>query len=185
LACDAWRALGTGIVQAAYDRLRKKIETVATQVVSRGITFDSHAQGDALTFAQLRVLNQGFAVLEILGFAQGVHPLVAFTELCRLAGQLAIFGETRRPPDLPRYDHDDLAGCFARVKENIDNLLDVLVEPEYKERPFVGAGLRMQVSLEPAWLESGWDMYIGVQCPLSADECLRLLRPGQLDMKVG
>jgi type VI secretion system protein ImpJ len=59
------------------------------------------------------------------------------------------------------------------------------VEPEYKERPFVGAGLRLQVSLEPAWLDTTWDIFIGVQCPLGAEECLRLLRPGQLDMKVG
>jgi type VI secretion system protein ImpJ len=185
LACDAWRPLAVDMIQAICDRLGKKIETVANQVVSRGITFDSGAQGDSLTFAQLRVLNEAFAILEILAFAQGVHPLVAFTELCRLAGQLAIFGETRRAPDLPRYDHDDLAGCFSRMKGNIDTLLDVLVEPEYKERPFIGAGLRMQVSLEPAWLDSSWEMYVGVQSPLSADECIRLLRPGQLDMKLG
>jgi type VI secretion system protein ImpJ len=44
----------------------------------------------------------------------------------------------------------------------------------------------MQVSLEPAWLEAVWQMYIGVQSPLETDECIRLLtRPGQLDMKVG
>jgi type VI secretion system protein ImpJ len=185
LACDAWRPLGVDIVQAIYDRLGKKIETVATQVVSRGITFDSHAQGDSLIFAQLRVLNEAFAVLEILAFSQGVHPLVAFTELCRMAGQMAIFGKSRRAPDLPRYDHDDLAGCFLKVKENIDTAFDVFVEPEYKERPFVGAGLRMDVSLEPAWLDSSWDMYVGVQSSLNAEECLRLLQPGQLDMKIG
>ena len=34
-----------------------------------------------------------------------------------------IFGETRRPPDLPKYDHDDLGGCFFRVKQQIDALL--------------------------------------------------------------
>jgi type VI secretion system protein ImpJ len=184
LACDAWPPLAVDIVQAVYDRLGKKVEAVANQVVPRGITFDSQAQGDPLLFAQLRVLNEAYALLEVLAFAQGVHPLVAFTELCRLAGQLAIFGEARRPPSLPRYDHDDLGSCFLSVKDQIDTLLDALVEPEYKERPFIGAGLRMQVALEPAWLESSWDMYVGVQSPLSADECLRLLR-GQLDMKLG
>src|SRR6202030_1465472 len=87
--------------------------------------------------------------------------------------------------DLPRYDHDDLAGCFLKVKENIDTAFDVFVEPEYKERPFVGAGLRMDVSLEPAWMDASWDMYVGVQSSLNAEECLRLLQPGQLDMKIG
>jgi type VI secretion system protein ImpJ len=186
LACDAWRPLAAGIVQSIYERLGKKIELLAGQVVSRGITFDSQAQGDPLIFAQLRVLNEASAVLGILGYAQGVHPLTAYTELCRLVGQLAVFGATRRPPDLPRYDHDDLGRCFGRVKQHTDALLDIFVEPEYKERPFVGAGLRLQVSLEPAWLEAAWDMYIGVQGPKDAEECVRLLtQKGQLDMKVG
>jgi type VI secretion system protein ImpJ len=109
-----------------------------------------------------------------------------YQELCRLVGQLAIFGATRRTPDLPRYDHDDLGTCFYRVKQYIDMLLDIVIEPEYKERPFIGAGLRMQVSLEPAWLESIWQMFVGVQSPLSPEENIRLLtKAGQLDMKIG
>lgn len=186
LACEAWRGLQTGVLHNVYDRIGRKIELVANQIVTRGITFDSHGQGDPMLFAQLRVLNEAYAVLGVLGAAQGVHPFTAYLELCRLVGQLAIFGPARRLPSLPNYDHDDLAGCFHRAKQYIDDLLTILVEPEYKERPFVGAGLRMQVSLEPAWLESVWDVYIGVQSPLDAEECIRLLtRPGQLDMKVG
>ena len=68
----------------------------------------------------------------------------------------------------------------------MDALLDIVREPEYRERPFVGAGLRMQVALEPVWLESIWQMYIGVQSPLTAEECIRLVtKAGQLDMKIG
>lgn len=186
LCCDAWPPLLGGVVQSIYDRIGKKIELLANQIVSRGITFDSKSQGDPLLFEQLRELNQVYPVLATLAFAQGVHPLHVYVELCRLVGQLAIFGATRRPADLPRYDHDDLAGCFYRVKQEIDALLNIMVEPAYKERPFVGAGLRMQVSPEPVWLESVWQMFIGVQSPLDVDDCIRLLtRPGELDMKVG
>jgi type VI secretion system protein ImpJ len=186
LACDAWPPLLGGILQSIYDRIGKKLELLASQVVSRGITFDSQGQGDPLIFEQLRELNQAYPVLMTLAFAEGVHPFEAYRELCRLVGQLAIFGATRRTPDLPRYDHDDLAGCFFRVKQHTDALLNILVEPEYKERPFIGAGLRMQVALEPAWLESVWEMYIGVQSSLDTEDCIRLLtRAGELDMKVG
>jgi type VI secretion system protein ImpJ len=186
VACDAWKPLGVGIVQAIYDRVGKKIEVLAAQITTRQIGFDSLSQGDPLLFAQLRMLNEGYATLTVPAFAQGVHPIVAYMELCRIVGQLAIFDATRRVPELPHYDHDDLGGCFYRVKQYIDNLLDLLIEPEYKERPFIGAGLRMQVSLEPAWLESAWNMFIGVQSPLETEECIRLLtKPGQLDMKVG
>jgi type VI secretion system protein ImpJ len=186
LACDAWKPLSAGILQTIYDRIGKKLELLAQQVVSRGITFDSQAQGDPLIFNQLRVVNEAYCLLGIQCFAQGVHPLPSYLELCRLVGQLSIFGAERRPPELPKYDHDDLGTCFYRVKQYIDMLLSILVEPKYKERPFVGAGLRMQVSLEPSWLESIWQMYVGVQSPLSTEDVIRLLtRSGQLDMKIG
>ena len=185
LACDAWRPLHLSILQAVYDRIGKKIEVLANQVVARGLSFDSRAQGELLLVEQLRELNEAYAELGVTAFAQGVHPFGAYVELCRLVGRLSIFGPTRRPPELPRYDHDDLGGCYWRVKAYLDELLDLLVEPAYKERAFIGAGLRMQVALEPVWIEPSWQMFIGVQSPLEPEECVRLLSRGQLDMKVG
>jgi type VI secretion system protein ImpJ len=186
LALDAWKPLGFGIVQAVFDRIGKKIELLSSQIVTRGIGLDMSSGADALLVAQLRELNEMYSLLSCLAFAQGVHPLPAYMELCRAVGKLAIFSPTRRPPDLPHYDHDDLGGCYYRVKQHLDALLNLLVEPEYKERPFIGAGLRMQVTLEPSWLESVWQMYIGVQSPLESEELIRLLtRAVQLDMKVG
>jgi type VI secretion system protein ImpJ len=190
LACDAWTPLKAGILEKIYSRIGMRIDLLAEQVVSRGITFDSLGQGDPLIFNQLRVVNEAYALLGVLVFAQGVHPLPAYLELCRIVGQLAIFGRMRRPPELPRYDHDDLGGCFYRVMQYIDALLDELPKPEYQARPFVGAALRMQVTLEPAWLEPAWSMFVGVQNPpqTSTEECIRLLtksgRDG-LDMKIG
>jgi type VI secretion system protein ImpJ len=132
----------------------------------------------------LRVIDEAHAGLGIEAFAQGVHPFGMYLDLCKLVGKLAIFSAQRRPPELPKYDHDDLGTCFWRVKQHIDALLDIVVEPDYKERPFVGAGLRMQVALEPAWLESGWQMYVGVQGSLAPEQCVHLLTRG-LDMKIG
>jgi type VI secretion system protein ImpJ len=132
------------------------------------------------------VLNEAMAVLSITSFAEGVHPLFSYIDLCRLVGALAVFGEGRRVPALPPYDHDDLGGCFHAVKRHLDALLDAFVEPAYKERPFVGAGLRMEVALESMWLEPGWQLFIGVDSPLETDDVVRLLtKPGGLDMKVG
>src|SRR5262245_21033296 len=186
LDCEAWPPLLEGILQQIYDRIGRRIQLLAELVVSRGITFDSQAQGDPQIFAQLRVLNEAYALMGTLFFAQGVHPFPAYLELCRLVGQLSIFGPSRRPPDLPRYDHDDLGGCFYRVKQYIDALFADAPQPDYMERPFVGAALRMQVSLEPSWLESIHQMFVGVKTTLPAEECVRLLTtPGQLDMKIG
>jgi type VI secretion system protein ImpJ len=189
LACDAWKPLYAGILEEVYDRVGVYTEQLAKQVVSGHISFDSQGQGDVRILAQLRVLNEAYALLGILVFAQGIHPLQAYLELCRLVGQLAVFSPTCRPPeDLPKYDHDDLGGCFYRIRREIDNLLRGIYKPDYKERPFIGTGLRMQVSLEPAWLEAIWQMFVGVQGPpgFGAEECNRLLsRSNLLDMKIG
>jgi type VI secretion system protein ImpJ len=187
VACDSWGPLAAGILQAIYDRIGQYLDMLARQVVSRGISWESQAQGDRRLFEFLRVLNEAYAFLGILVFAEGVHPLTAYLELCRLVGQLAIFGtQTRRPPDLPKYDHDDLGGCFYKVKQYIYNFFEEVPALEYKERPFKGAGLRMQVNLEPAWLEASNLMFVGVKSPLSTEECIRMLtKAGQLDMKIG
>ncbi|MBY0228767.1 MAG: type VI secretion system baseplate subunit TssK [Gemmataceae bacterium] len=186
LACDAWQPLQAGLLQAAHDRIGKKLDLLAEQVGSRRIDFDSTAQGERMLFEQLRILNEAHARLGAVVFTEGVHPHLAYVELCGLVGRLAVFGEARRTPSLPAYDHDDLGGCFHAAKNHLDALLDAFVEPAYKERPFVGAGLRMQVALESLWLEPGWDLFIGVDSPLPPEECVRLLtKPGLLDMKVG
>jgi type VI secretion system protein ImpJ len=188
LACDAWKPLAAGILQNIYDRIGKLLESQAKQVVSREISLESQDLGDRLIIEQLRALNEAYALLSIVAFAPGVHPFPAYVELCRLVGQLAIFGRRSGPrtPDLPKYDHDDLGGCFNTVLKYLHALLDDFQKPEYQERRFIGAGLRMQVTLEPAWLEPAWQMFVGVQSRLSAEDCKNLLtRPGYLDMKIG
>jgi type VI secretion system protein ImpJ len=186
ISCDAWRPLSQGVLQAVHDRIGKKIDLLAAQVVQRGITFDTQTQGDPMLLHQLRELNEAYTVFGIIAYAQGIHPLEAYVELARVVGQLAVFGARRGAPELPKYDHDDLARCFQQAKAQMDLLLDVVVEPQYKERGFVGAGMRMQAALEPSWLESTWQMYIGVHSPLEPNECVRLLtKPGLLDMKLG
>jgi type VI secretion system protein ImpJ len=183
LSCDAWHDLGVGILQSIYDRIGRKIEKLAGQAVSRGLSLNSSAPDDVMIFAQLRELNEAYAVLTNVAFLEGIHPLVAYQELSRLVGQLAVFSQTRRTPAIPRYNHDDLGGCFYRLKNYLDDLLSIVPEPDYQERPFVGHGQRMQVALERPWLDQSAQLYIGVRSPLDPEPCVELLR--QIDMKVG
>src|SRR5262249_14877472 len=151
LSCEAWKPLSVGILQELYDRIGQRVEQVTKEVIAGSITFDSQGQGDAKKLAQLSTLNEAYGLLGGMVFAQGVHPFVAYLEFCRLVGRMAIFGEScRTPSDLPRYDHDDLGPCFYRLFRLLSYLLDRIEKPIYQERAFVGAGLRMQVSIEPA-----------------------------------
>jgi type VI secretion system protein ImpJ len=186
LSCDCWPVLQQKILQDVYSRLNKKIEVVAGQVKSRGITFDSHSQGDSRRMHQLDRMNEGYAVLGHLGFVPGIHPIDAYQELTRLIGQLSVFGRDARPPALPRYDHDDLGTGFWKLKQYLDDLLNQVEDPAYEERPFVGSGLQMRVQLEPQWLESGWQMYLGARSNVPTEDCVKmLLRPERLGMKIG
>jgi type VI secretion system protein ImpJ len=186
LACDAWKPLRAGILEALYDRIGKLLENQTGLVISRQIGLESQAPGDRLIVEQLRALNEAYALLRVMAFAQGVHPFPAYLELCRLVGQLVIFSRKlghRTPNDLPFYDHDDLGRCFGTVKKYLDRTLDFDPIP-YHERPFHRAEERMEVKLEREWLESSWQVYVGVLTSLSTNDCIRLLSPGGLDMKI-
>lgn len=188
LAIDAWPPLGRGVVRAIYDVIGKKIELLTEQVVSRGISLVSQEPGDLDRIQMLMHLNEAYSVLGVMAFAPGVHPFAAYTELCRIMGKLAIFGPRRRSPEIPRYDHDNLAAIFVWVRQQIEYLLNCVRDYEYEQRFFEGTGLGMQVTLEPKWLNADWDWYVGVRHgDLPSSECRDLLSPKDyaLDWKLG
>ncbi len=179
LAIDAWPPLGRDVVRAIYDILGKKIEVLSEQVINRGITLVSQEPGDLDRLFMLNELNASYSVLQVLAFAGGIHPITAYAELCRLVGRLSIFSQERRPPEIPRYDHDDLATIFHKIKDWIVLLLGRVRDYEYEQRFFVGEGKGMRVTIESKWLASDWQWFIGVLYGnLSEQDCLALLRPG-------
>ena len=186
LSIDAWPGLGRGIVRELYDIIGQKIEVLSLQIQNRGIGRDNRDAGDADRMAMLERLNEGYATLSVLTFARGIHPLTAYTELCRLAGQLAIFTRDRRMEDIPAYDHEDLARIFKFIRRWIEDAIHGVRDYEYQQRYFLGVGMGMQVTLEPRWFNSDWQWFIGVKKgDLSEKECRDLLSSGQLDWKLG
>jgi type VI secretion system protein ImpJ len=187
LACDAWKPLAHDILEALYDRIGSLLDKQATLVVSRRVSLESQSPSDRLLLEQLRALNEAFALLRILVFAQGVHPFTAYLELCCLVGRMIIFSKKlgpRTPADLPLYDHDNLSMCFQAIKRYMNEILDFR-PPDYQERPFVRIQDHMEVQLESEWLEPNWQMFVGVETALNVDQCVRLLSsPDWLDMKI-
>ncbi|HXD85499.1 MAG TPA: type VI secretion system baseplate subunit TssK [Urbifossiella sp.] len=186
LACDAWAPLGDGVIGQVYHRTGNMVKQLAQRVKDQRITFDSNAPEDRKIFERLRALNEGYASFGVIARAAGVHPFLAYLELCRLAGRLAVFGKNTAiaDDDLPPYDHDDLGHCFFTVKRFIDELLTQDFDQGYEMRPFIGAGLRMKVQIEPAWLAPAAQLLVGVDSPLTTAECTRLLT-AKLNMKIG
>ncbi len=186
LAVDASPTLHLDIVRAIYDIVGNTIERFSDVVRNRGITLVSQEPGDLDRLLMLSQLNEAYSTLSVLAFALGVHPLISYTELCRLVGKLSIFGNQRKPPTIPQYDHDDLAGIFYWVKQQIELLLRSIAEDEYKQRYFIGAGLGMQVTLDPVWLNNDWKWFVGVaRGDITEQECRDVLSAGQLHWKLG
>jgi type VI secretion system protein ImpJ len=186
ISIEAWQGLGRDIVRAIYDMIGQKIEVLSQQISSRNIGLDSRNPGDLERILMLSRLNSAYNALSILGFAQGIHPVVAYTELCRICGDLSIFAKDRRAEAVPPYDHDNLAGIYKEIYLRIEQLLNAVRDYEYEQRYFVGVGLGMQVTLEPKWFNSDWQWYIGVnKGDLTPQECRELLSSGQLDWKFG
>lgn len=186
LALDAWPGLGRDIVRAISDILSRRIETLGQQVANRGITFDSREPGDMERLLMVGQLQESAAILSVLTVARGVHPFVAYCELARIVGKLAVFGKDRTLPTIPPYDHDDLGTIFREMMRLIDTLIHAVRDYQFEQRYFLGVGLGMQVALEPRWFHSDWKWFVGVfKRELTEQKCQLLLSPGQLDWKLG
>ena len=186
LTVDAWPPLSVGIVRALYDIIGEKIDVLSERAAQRNLNLSSPQPGDLEDLLVLSALNEVYATLHCLSFAQGIHPFVMYCELCRVVGKLSIFDPSRRITEVPAYDHDDLARIFKWVKLRIEQLLGSRQKLHYEQRYFVGAERGMQVSLEPEWFHSGWEWYVGVNGQnVSEAMCRDLLRPGKLDWKMG
>ena len=182
LAIDAWSGLQRDLQNLAR-QISMKVDMLAAHVGGRSISFDSKVPGDAGRMLELAILNGAKAKFESFVFIPGLTPLAVYQSLCELLGQLAIFTEARKPPRIPRYDHEDIGACFSTVLRLIHRSLETLAPAAYERRDFERQGDSLQVALEPNWLGATRSLYLGVDTELTDDECVQLLR--SLDMKLG
>jgi type VI secretion system protein ImpJ len=189
LSVEAWHPLGLEIVRYLYDKIGKRIERLAGQVTNRSITFANQDPVDLARLFMLVELNSAYATLGTLAFCDGLHPFAAYTELCRIVGQLSIFNEKERrtPLDIPRYDHDDLARIFNYVKNKIELLMEEIPDDKYEQRFFEGWGRGMRCKLNPKWLGTDWQWFVGVTYSgnMKETDCRKMLSPGYLNWKLG
>jgi type VI secretion system protein ImpJ len=183
LGVDSWTPLHDE-VQALFRQIEAWINQEADQMVGRKVAFDSQVLGDAARILRLSVLNAASATFQAILFTQGLHPLLMYQELCRMLGQLSIFGETRRPIKVPGYDHDSIGPIYWTVINEIRLLLGDLGQVPFHKRYFKLDGKRLVNQLDPDWTIETTRMYVGVETTeLSDTECDKLMR--EWDWKLG
>ncbi|MCA9128402.1 MAG: type VI secretion system baseplate subunit TssK [Planctomycetales bacterium] len=184
LATQAWPEL-SGIIRSIYDTIGSRIQALSEIAHDKKITFSSQSQGDLEKILLIHALNEAYAELGCLAFAGGVHPMVAYTALCRIVGRCAVFSPELTIEQVPKYDHEDLATIFRWALDEIRRLIFSVKEDEYEQRYFVGSGRGMLVQLEPEWFGLEWDWFFGVDpVNIGRDECFQLLKDS-IDWKLG
>jgi len=182
LCQEAWQPLAA-LVRSIADRLGATADQLARQMVDRGVAFASGHREDLERILHLHSVNAALGGLAWLPMSRGLHPFMVYTELCRAVGQLAIFRRERKMPELPVYDHDNLALCFVSLRKLLE--IESSGDEPYLRIPFTAQGLQMSVRLQPEWLASSWSFYIGVESSLKSNRVTELLSERELDMKAG
>jgi type VI secretion system protein ImpJ len=183
LGLDAWTPLQDDVL-ALFRQIEAWIDQESSQLRGARVAFDSQVLGNAERILKLSVLNGASTVFQAMLFTRGLHPLLMYQELCRLLGQLAIFGDARRPIKIPPYDHDNIGPIYATVITEIRRLLGELGQVPFEKRYFNLDGRRFQVHLEPDWTLESTKLYVGVETTeLSDAECDELMKTS--DWKLG
>lgn len=186
LAIEAWPPLGVKVVRRIFERINGRADELADDIINRKISFSSHEAGDLERMLLLHTLNEAIGSLTCLSFANGVHPFVAYRMLCELVGRLSIFGSDRRIPDVPQYNHDDLARIFHWVQYAIEGLAYDRSRDAYDQEFFVGQGPGLQVGLKKEWFDKSWEWYVGARPKnFEEEECKNLFKKHKVDWVLG
>lgn len=133
----------TGGLSDIIGRAAQRAEELALRAVEA-------TDGGSDTFASfllLQTLNRWLPVLEHVQFLPTVHPERLYQNLVSMAGELAtLIRPERKPPPLPRYDHENPQTCFDPVFDLLQSMLSAVFERSALQMPLDQAGQGAYVS---------------------------------------
>ena len=176
LGLDAWAPLHQE-VRSLHEQIGSWITQEADLLVGRKISFESQVLGDADRVLRLSTLNAAYSALQSVISTRGLHPLDMYRELCRLVGQISIFGEKRRPIEVPGYDHEEIGPIYAKAIKEIRRLVGGAPKVAFEKRYFQLSGPTFAVKLDADWILDTAKFYVGVETiELTDAECDELMR---------
>ena len=92
---------------------------------------DSGRAGSAeiADYLLLQALNRMEPLVAHISTINQLHPLACYTELVQMAGELATFTtRNKRPPEFPRYQHEELQPVFNSVLISLRQCLSTVLE---------------------------------------------------------
>ncbi len=81
--------------------------------------------GEVIDFLFLQVINRNEPLFKHLSRLRNLHPIDLYQHMIALAGELSTIAKhDHRPDDMPHYQHDNLANCFAPIMANLRTSLN-------------------------------------------------------------
>lgn len=169
------------LVEGVRDAVLATAKGLANDLGSRPGSAAMNAGGDA--YMKLMLVNQYGGMLRQLCHVDGVHPFDVYVTLSGLAEALATFTGQRRCPELSLYEHDDVGPALHEVCTLIRDYLDYVYSTSYEVAAFEPRAANprhLEATLRDAWLDSSWQLYVGVayseDAPRSAEDLFGLFR---------
>lgn len=169
LTMEAWPPL-FDYCKDVYQQLFAKNRALVSQIAGRKIAFGSEGVGGPEVMLKLNITNRYAGHLRQWTSVPYLHPFDVYVELCRLAGDLAIFDDTRAVPDLPLYDHDDLGACYLELLRVLEKLINNILPTTFIRRRFEPVENRREVGLEDTWLAPEVEFYLGIETDMDDDK---------------
>jgi len=158
-----------GIARRLVEILASKSSQLSGMRRQKNLSLAEFGTADIASFWLLYTINSHFPLFNHLFETHHGHPERLFSLMLSLAGSLTTFSKDLHPRDLPKYEHDDLGGCFTKLDEMIRFLLETVVPSN-----FISLPLKLtQTSIYATPLQDdkylqNTKMYLAVQC--EADE---------------
>lgn len=123
------------IARRLVEILAAKSSMLAGNRRQKNLSLAEFGTADIANFWLLYTINSHFPLLRHIFETRRGHPEVLFRTMLSLAGSLTTFSTSIHPRDLPKYDHDDLATCFADLDEKVRTLLETVVPSNFVSLP--------------------------------------------------
>lgn len=159
-------------LKGALSDVLGRAEQRVTELAKRAVQATDGGSETFASFLILQALNKWSAVLEHIEALPMVHPERFFEALLGLAGELStLMRDERRPPRLPRYDHENLQGCFEPLLDLLQTMLGVMINRSAEQMSLDAAGPGAYVSTirDHALYETGY-FYLAVSAAVPLDE---------------
>ncbi|HLJ47514.1 MAG TPA: type VI secretion system baseplate subunit TssK [Bryobacteraceae bacterium] len=123
------------IARRLVEILAAKSSTLSGGRRQKNLSLADFGTSDIANFWLLYTINSHFPLMQHIFETRRGHPENLYALMLSLGGCLTTFSTQIHPRDLPKYEHDDLFGCFHDLDEKIRFLLETVVPSSFISLP--------------------------------------------------